>query len=58
MAEARFAYIMVITHSDYLVSQGVVDGEREKEGGARRALLTARMGEDGVEFEMDGRQTG
>lgn len=58
MAATRYRYIIVITHSDYLVSQGVVAGESEQEGGARGAVLAAKMGEAGVELEMDGRRVG
>ncbi|KAF3764163.1 P-loop containing nucleoside triphosphate hydrolase protein [Cryphonectria parasitica EP155] len=46
MADARVAYIVVITHSEHL------------ESGAGMAVLSAKMGADGVELDMDGRRVG
>lgn len=56
MAAARVAHVVIITHSEELVSQGVAAGGEEAGGGG--AVLAARMGEDGVELEMDGRKLG
>lgn len=57
-ATARVAHLIIITHSEHLVSQGVAAGESEQDQGAGRAVLTARVGEAGVELEMDGKSVG
>lgn len=57
-AAARVAYLIIITHSEHLVSQGAVAGESEQQLGAGRAVLTAKVGDAGVELEMDGKRVG
>ncbi|KAK7539707.1 uncharacterized protein J3D65DRAFT_619525 [Phyllosticta citribraziliensis] len=58
MADTRVSHIIVITHSEHLASQGVAVGDDEHEGSAKRSVLSARMGEAGVELQMDGRRVG
>lgn len=58
MAAARVTYIIVTTHSEHLVSQGVIAGESEQEAGSYGAVLTFKMGKAGVELELDGRRVG
>lgn len=58
MAAARVGYILVITHSEHLVSRGIAGGETEQEDVAHGAVLTARMGKAGVELDLDGKKVG
>ncbi|KAK8159763.1 P-loop containing nucleoside triphosphate hydrolase protein [Phyllosticta citrichinensis] len=58
MADTRVSHIIVITHSEHLASQGVAFSDDEHEGSAKRSVLSARMGEAGVELQMDGRRVG
>lgn len=60
-AAARVAHVVIITHSEDLVSRGVNaagDGEPGSGAAGGGAVLAARMGEAGVELEMDGRRLG
>ena len=50
--------IVVTTHSEHLVSHGVLAGESEQEGICCGTVLTVRMGKAGVELDMDGKRVG
>lgn len=58
MADTRVSHIIVITHSEHLASQGIAVSDNEPEGSATRSILTAKMGESGVELQMNGRRVG
>lgn len=58
MADTRVSHIIVITHSDHLVSQGIAVSDNEPGGSENRSVLTARMGEAGVELQMNGKRVG
>lgn len=58
MAQTRVSHIIVITHSEHLASQGIAISDNEPEGSANRSVLTAKMGERGVELQMNGRRIG
>ncbi|PSR75506.1 hypothetical protein BD289DRAFT_463995 [Coniella lustricola] len=58
MAASRVAYLVIITHSEHLVSQGIVSGETEQDHGVGSVVLHARMGDAGVLLERDGERVG
>lgn len=58
MADTRVSHIIVITHSEHLASQDVTVSDNEPAGSANRSILTARMGEAGVELQMNDRRVG
>lgn len=54
MASSRVTFILVITHSEHL--SATVDASTDEEVGVHRVVLTARMGDSGVELGIDGRR--
>lgn len=58
MANTKVSHIIVITHSEHLASQGIAVSDNEPEGSANRSVLSATMGNAGVELEMNGRRVG
>ncbi|KAH8782916.1 hypothetical protein F5883DRAFT_679732 [Diaporthe sp. PMI_573] len=58
LAAGRLSYIVITTHSEALVPHGALAAGGEQEGGLGGAVLEVRMGEAGVELEMDGRSVG
>lgn len=58
MANTRVSHIIVITHSEHLASPGIAVSDDEPEASAHRSVLSATMGDAGVELQMNGRRVG